>query len=103
MLDIVILFCMVLFLIGHMWTDSNEYNYCNVAITGTTLVTFILDYVIAVSSFITVLLNNPTALRWFQKHSQFRLDCLSEGHLLQNKMHNSISRTLPEKATLSVV
>ena len=86
-----------------MWAYANRYDYCNVAITGMTLATFVLHYVMAVSSFITFVLDSPTTLRWLQKHIQLRLDYLSEEHLRHKTMHDDKSKIDPDKDILSVV
>lgn len=101
--DIVIIFCIVWFLIGHMWAYANEYDYCNVAISGMTLAICVLHFVMAVWSCIAFLFDSPTILRCFQKQVQFRLDYLSKEHLRHKEMHSNKPNNHTGKGALSIV
>ena len=83
--DVVIVFCTVWFLIGHIWAYSNMYNYCDVPMSGMTIAIFVLHYIMGVWSLIGFLCDSPTALRWLQKQIQCRLEYSSEDDCRRNK------------------
>ena len=97
------IFCTVWFLIGHTWAYTDQYNYCSVPIHEMTQAIFILHYIMAVWSFLVLLFDSPTTLKWCQKHIQSHLDHLAEEYLRREKMLNRKSREHTERDASSFV